>query len=76
MLKPASQQARGTITVRIERRSDNILSCDVVSEELSHLDKDLNSYLQDKDTNEEDPVEIISGLLDRMDPFMRIASVV
>lgn len=76
ILKPASQQVRGTITIRLEQRPNNTLSQDVVSEELSHLNKDMHSFLREEETDEEDPVGKISGLLDRMDPFMRIASMV
>ena len=76
LLKPASQQVRGTITVRLEQRPTDNLSHDVVIEELSHLDKDLHERLSNEETNDEDPVETIVGLLGRMDSFMRIASMV
>ena len=63
------------------RRPSDFLSHDVAREELSHLAEDLRDFLHeedmnDEDINDEDLLETISGLLKRMDPFMRIASMV
>ena len=77
LLKPRSwKEVRGHITVRLERRLTATLSHEVVCEELSHLDQDMHDCLASRETNDEDPVETIARLLDRMDPFMRIASTV
>ena len=77
LLKPRSRkEVRGHITVWLERRLTATLSHEVVREELSHLDQDMHDCLPSGETNDEDPVETIAGLLDRMDPFMRIASTV
>lgn len=77
LLKPGSRkEVRGHITVRLERRFSATLSHEVVREELSHLDQDMHDCFSSRETNDEDPVETIAELLDRMDPFMRIASTV
>ena len=76
LLKPASRQVRGFITVRLERRSSEALSHAVVREEISHLDQDVQDCLNGEGANDEDLVGTVAGLLDRMGPLVRVASMV
>jgi len=67
-------QTKGSITVRLERVPGNHPSRELVDKELSQLDQifQIRESMQVGDTNDDDTVEMLYVLLDRMRPFARV----
>ena len=72
LMKPSSRKAKGSLTIRLERRCSDGLTHELVNEELSKLEQGCHSLETEANTSDDDPMEALRLLLGRMKPFIRV----